>query len=184
MAKKKFKTTPKSINRCINSLVYSEQEILHMKRNNYRYSQHGCISKRKIWIEICHCALKDIYKNTHSSSTQNSLKLPKYPLIPPDPADRSSSKNSLWSPEYHSLGLPAMPLYTLHCPLHLPQISQQWKYLLLRHESFSHFSIRSLGELILSHNFMYHLQVYDFKSYPGPAQLSPLNGTPGSPRSF
>ena len=77
-----------------------------------------------------------------------------------------------------------MPLYTLHCRLHLPQISQQWKYLLLRQESFSRFSTCSLGELILSHNFMYCLQVYDFKSYPGPAQLSPLNGTPGSPRSF
>ena len=44
----------------INSLVYSDQEILYMKRNNYRYSQHGCISTRKIWIEISHCVLKDI----------------------------------------------------------------------------------------------------------------------------
>lgn len=108
---KKLKTTPKSINKFINSLVYSDQEILHMKRNNYRYSQHGCISK-KIWIEISHCALKDIYKNIHSSSTQNSLKLPKYRLIPPDPADRSSSQKPLWSPEYNSLGLPATPPYS------------------------------------------------------------------------
>ena len=181
---KKFKTTPKSINKYINSLVYSDQEILYMKRNNYRYSQHGCISTRKIWIEISHCVLKDIQKNIHSSSTQNSSKLPKYPLIPPDPAGRSSSQKPLWSPEYHSLGLSAMPPYTLHCPRHLPQTSQHRKYLLLRHETFSLFYIRSLGELILSHNFMYHLQIYDFKFYPGPAQLSPLNGTLGSPLSF